>query len=237
MSQMIASDVANPEYVGRADPDASLSVLFYGKALQNEFESEQQGRPIFYDADMVKIIVPGDDKNIIDTFAREDHKRRFPRQWAHYQNNLSGDQRLAGKTPIDQWPRLSKAQVEELRAMRFLAIDDVANASDSHIQTIGMAAGMSPHAFRDAARAYLRVAAGEATETQAAARAEAAEQANAELKQQMATLMARIDAMTAPAPAAPAAPVGDSFAALAGANPVDPVVDTSAAPAKRTRGA
>lgn len=232
MSQMIASDVANPEYVGRTDPDAALSVLFYSKPLKNEFESEQQGRPIFYDADMVKIFLPGDDKNVIDTYAREDHKQRFPRHWAHYQNKLAGDQRLAGKTPIDQWPRITPAQAEELRAIRFLSVEDVANAGDHQLQGIGMIAGMAPHAFREAARAYLRVASGEAAESQAAARAAAAEQENAALKQQMADLVARMDALAAAAAPAPA----DPLAALAGANPAgDP--PTKAAQAKSTRGA
>lgn len=239
MSQMIASDVANPEYVGRSDPDAALSVMFYSRPLKNEFQSEQQGRPIFYDADMVKIYLPGDDKTVIDTFVRDDHKQRFPRQWAHYQNKMAGDQRLAGKTPIDQWPRLTPAQAEELRAIRFLAVEDIANASDHQLSAIGMIAGMAPHAFRDAARTYLRLAAGEASESQAAARAEAAEKQNAELKQQMAELMARMESLAAAIPAtptAPAAPAADPLAALASANPADDATNP-AAPAKRTRGA
>ena len=86
MSQMIASDDNNPNFVGQRNPDSALSVLFYSKAMQNEFESKKQGRPIFFDVDMVRIFLPGDDKNIIDTFARDDHKERFPRQWEHYRN-------------------------------------------------------------------------------------------------------------------------------------------------------
>lgn len=197
MSNMIASDDANPDFVGARNPDASLSVLFYSKALRNNFKSEEAGRPIFDDVDMVKIFLPGDDKNVIDTFARDDHKARFPQQWAHYQNKLAGDQRLAGKTPIDQWPRVSPAMAEELRAIKFLAVEDIANASDAQIQALGMIAGMSPHAFRDAARNYLRVAAGEASESKTAAELASVKDENTAMRKQMEEMQAQLAALAA----------------------------------------
>lgn len=194
MSNMIASDDANPDFVGARNPDASLSVMFYSKAIKNNFQSEEAGRPIFDDVDMVKIFLPGDDKNIIDTFARDDHKARFPKQWAHYQNKMAGDQRLAGKTPIEQWPRVTPAMAEELRAIRFIAVEDVANASDAQIQAFGMIAGMSPHAFRDAAKNYLRLASGEAAETKNAEELAKIKAENEEMKKRLETMEALIAA-------------------------------------------
>lgn len=226
--QRLESDINNP--------DAALGVLFYTKPIQNTFMTEQEGRPIFSDVDMVRITTPGDDKNIIDTFAREDHKRRFPVQWAHYQNKQEGDQRLAGKTPINQWARITPAMAEELRAIKFLSVEDVASASDSNIQAAGMISGMSPHAFRDAARAYLRLAAGEAAESKTAAELADSRKANAELQaaqktmaDQMAQMQAQLAALAKPADTT------DPLAALAGANSA--VETPEAAPARRTRGA
>lgn len=219
MSQLVASDVNHPDYVGQRNPDAALSVLFYSKPLQNNFESEAQGRPIFYDAEMVKIFLPGDDKTVIDTFAREDHKRRFPLQWAHFSNKKEGDQRLAGKTPISQWQRITPAQAEELRAMKFIAVEDVANASDSQLQAIGMLAGMAPHAFRAAAQSYLRLAAGEATETKTAEALAAVTAENDAMKQQMAAMMTRLESLAAAAPAA---------------SPLEQLAAANAAPAPET---
>lgn len=216
----IESDIANP--------DSALNVLFYSRPLQNEFESEQQKRPIFYDVDMIKIWTPGDDKNIVDTFARDDHKARFPQQWAHYMNKKSGDQSMAGKTPLNQWPRLTPAMVEELRAIKFFSVEDVAHASDANIQRIGMIAGMSPHAFREAAKSYLRLAAGEANESQATAEAAAAREEAAELRKQMALMQEQMSKLVA---ATASAPLG--LEALASANPAadEPQVTTT----KRTR--
>jgi len=197
---MLASDLNNPEFVGATNPDSRLSVQFFSKPLQNNFKSEQEGRPIFDDCDMVRIYVPGDDKNIVETFVREDHKRRFPLQWAHYQNKMQGDQRLAGKTPINQWPRITAGQAEELRALKFLSVEDVANASDTSLQSIGMIAGMSPYAFREAAQRFLRLAADESAAQKSDERVKAVEADNQALKDQMAQMQAQFAAMAKQTP-------------------------------------
>ena len=194
-AQMVASDDANPNFVGAHNPDDRLPVMFYSKAVKNDFESQKQGRPIFYDVDMVKIFVPGDDTLVVDTYVREDHKQKWPRQWAHYQNKKGGDQRLVGKTPLTEWPRLSQSQVEELRAMKFFSVDDIANASDMALQGIGMVGGMSPFAFRDAAQRFLKVAAGDAADAKLQAQLAEQTQANASLQAQMLAMQQQLAAL------------------------------------------
>lgn len=174
MSSMVASDLNNPEYVGATNPDARLAVLFYAKPLQNEFESEKQGRPIFFDVDFVRIQVPGDTTTVIDTPVREEHKKRFPLHWAHYQNKHGGDAKEIG-TPLSQWSRLSQSQVEELRALKFYTVESVANASDAGLQKLGMVAGTSPYAFRDHAIRFLAIAKDDATAQASEDRAKALE--------------------------------------------------------------
>jgi hypothetical protein len=72
------------------------------------------------------------------------------RQGAH-------DEEVIG-TPLSEWPLVSKSQAEELRGMKFPTVESIANASDQQLQRIGMAAGMSPYAFRDKAKAFLNLA-------------------------------------------------------------------------------
>lgn len=209
---MIASDLNNPDFVGATNPDSKLTVLFYSRPMQNEFRSQQEGRPIFDDVDFVKIHLPGDKNNIVDVPVRDEHKARFPLHWAHYQNKRGGDQRLIGKTPINMWPRITPAQAEELRALQFLAVEDVANASDAQIQRLGMVAGMSPYAFREAAQRFLRLASSEAHESEAEKRIKAMEEQQAaereEFRQQMAAMQEQLAAM-----AAAAKPATDKLAA------------------------
>lgn len=154
---MIASDVDNPNFVGAQNPDSRLAVRFYSKSVQNAFETERQGRPIFFDVDYVQIFVPGDQNSVIDTIARDDHKNRFPVQWARFKNTKDENAHEMG-TPLKEWPRISASQAEELRALKFYTVEAIANASDAAIQNVGMIAGMSPYAFREHAQRFLKVA-------------------------------------------------------------------------------
>lgn len=145
----IESDIQNP--------NSRLVVFFHKKAKKNNFRSEQEGRPIFDDVIYIKKMVPGDSLSIIDRPMYESDKNEFPMQWAHFQNKQEGDQMVSG-TPLIEWPIISTAQAEELRAMKFYTVENIASASDAQLQRIGMMAGMSPHSFRDKARLFLNKA-------------------------------------------------------------------------------
>jgi hypothetical protein len=138
--------------------DSRLQVRFYKKSVQQEQESIDAGRPIYKDFDFVHICVAGDTLTEIDTYALNSHKQRFPIQWANYMNRVGAhDEEVVG-TPLAEWPLVSKSQAEELRAMKFHTVESIANASDQQLQRMGMAAGMSPYAFRDKAKAFLNLA-------------------------------------------------------------------------------
>ena len=138
--------------------DARLQVRFYKKSVQQEQESIDAGRPIYKDFDFVQICVAGDTLTEIDTYALQNHKTRFPIQWANYMNRQGAhDEEVVG-TPITEWPLVSKSQAEELRAIKFQTVESIANASDQQLQRMGMIAGMSPYAFRDKAKAFLNLA-------------------------------------------------------------------------------
>jgi len=138
--------------------DSRLQVKFYKRPVQQEQETLEAGRPIYKEFDFVHICVAGDTLTEIDTYALNSHKTRFPIQWARYQNRIgSEDQDVVG-TPVSEWPLVSKSQAEELRAMKFYTVESIANASDQQITRMGMAAGMSPYAFRDKAKSFLNLA-------------------------------------------------------------------------------
>ena len=137
--------------------NSRLVVFFHKKAKKNNFRSEQEGRPIFDDVIYIKKMVPGDSLSIIDRPMYESDKAEFPMQWAHFQNKVGSDQVIIG-TPLVEWPLLTTAQAEELRAMKFYTVENVAEASDAQIMKLGMMAGMSPHNFRDKAKAFLNKA-------------------------------------------------------------------------------
>ena len=177
----IDSDVINP--------DSRLHVTFYKRAIEIKDESAAQGRPIFREYDFVKILVPGDALNEIDTIARDGHKERFPRQWAAYMNKVGNEGGYEG-TPLSQWPQVSISQAEELKGLKFHTVESIAHASDQQLQKIGMIAGMSPFQFRDKAKAFLNLA----TES---AEASKKEEELAQLKAENVKIKAETDAKLA----------------------------------------
>ena len=135
------------------DNSGPLAVRFYQKAITHEFRSMQEGRPVSEMRDFVRIEIPGNQLSVIDTFANDDHKQRFPIQWARYQNEKT-DGDIQG-TLLRDWPLLTAAQAIELKHYKYYTVEQVAESSDQQINAIGMMLGMSPHSFRDKAKAFL----------------------------------------------------------------------------------
>lgn len=178
------------------DADSRLAVKFYKRAVKQEYESNEAGRPIYKDFDFVRIMVAGDNLTEIDTYAQESHKQRFPKQWLQYQASQDSSSEIHG-TPVEQWPLISQSQAQELRAIKFLTVESIANASDLQLQRIGMIAGMSPHSFRDKAKTFLNLAEESA---EASKRAEEINQLKQELalkEQENAKIKAETDAKLA----------------------------------------
>jgi len=174
------------------NPDSRLAVKFYSKEMDNEFQSLAEGRPIKFMADFVRIEVPGDRLTIIDTFAKDEDKRRFPVQWAMYQNEKSdGGDQIQG-TLLKDWPILNAAQASELKHFKFYTVEQVATASDEQIGSIGMMVGMSPLSFRDKAKAFLANAKDSAVVQQQAEALRQRDDEIAAMKRQLEELAAQV---------------------------------------------
>jgi hypothetical protein len=161
--------------------DSRLAVQFYKKSVKQDIASDEAGRPIFKEFDFVRIMIPGDNLTEIDTYAQESHKARFPRQWAHYQNQVANHSDIIG-TPLDQWPQITRSQAEELRGIKFHTVEAIAECSDQQLQRIGMVAGMSPNNFRLKAKAFLNLATNSAEVAQRESELQALREENDKIK-------------------------------------------------------
>lgn len=155
MAIMLASDLHNPEFVGARNPDDLLQAEFNWRETKTMF-----GKPVL-DADgkpkrvlFVRIQRPGDDASVINAPAREDHKKRFPRQWMEFQmrEGVPIDGANIPGWMIDEWDEMNEEQKRELKYMRFMTVEQIAYASDMQIQRMGMG-GMG---LRERAKAALR---------------------------------------------------------------------------------
>lgn len=183
---MIASDDANPNFQGASNPDSRLYVRFYMKAVQNNFQTEKQGKPVFDDVEFVHIEVPGNRLSIIDTLSYDEHRQRFPIQYARFKNENATEQTTG--LPLEHWPLVTRAQAESLKAMKFRTVEQIAGASDAQIEGIGMTGGMASHAFREKAQRFLAAAQGSAALEQAAQKDAVAQKKIAELEEKVAQL-------------------------------------------------
>jgi len=146
----LASDVNNTNFVGARNPDDILHVKFYIRSVRNDYQSSIAGRDIYTDVEYVEIMTPGNALNIIDTPAREEHKIRFPRQWAVFKNSQGDHEQVVG-TPLTEWPAITRSRAEELKGKKFYTVDQIANASDLQVQHIGM----DGYTMRQKAQAFL----------------------------------------------------------------------------------
>lgn len=202
MSQPLASDLNNPEFVGAINPDSLLHVEFYLFEPLDKWASDeasyQQGRPVRImmpggKRPYVRIMKPGDNTSIIETPVREDHKRRFPQQWLYFQMQeglIDGGANIPG-WKLEDWPELQhkEEQLHDLKARRFYTVEQIAGASDAQVQ--GM--GFGGPGLRESARAALRSKVSSDINDKLAEK----DAAIAKMQQQMAELAEKMNTMTA----------------------------------------
>ena len=191
----IASDMNNQNFAGATNADSALHVRIYSRPAKNNFLSEKEGHPIFEDMVYVEIHTPGSQLNIIDRPLREEDKARFPLHWAHYLNVHGKDGKVIG-TPLSQWPLLTPAQGETLKALKFLTVESIALASDTQLQVMGMGVtGISPNVLRDRAKTYLAVAKDSAYASKQAEELKARDEQIAEQGRQLKAMQEQMQAL------------------------------------------
>lgn len=150
MADLLHTDIRNP--------DSSLNVQFFSRLKRDNFQSEKnklEGKEdVFRNVDYIRISIPGDILNAPERPVNPNDKIRFAPQWNAYRARCGETQAFVG-TPLTKWSRLAEQQILELQAMRFSSVEAIAQASDAHINGIGMIAGQSAYSFRDEAKAFL----------------------------------------------------------------------------------
>jgi hypothetical protein len=124
--------------------DDKLYVKFYPSTVQDFAATKAEGRPIFKEVDFVMIQAPGDLLKTIKRPVRPQDEQRFPRQWGAYK--AGGDQDKGSGTPLEQWPMVSRAQVEELRYFKVFTVEQLAAIADNVAQKFMGIQNLKQHA-------------------------------------------------------------------------------------------
>lgn len=180
------------------DRDGTIA-RFYVRPVQNNFKSQQAGRPIFEDQEFVEIHVPGDRKTVVDTHVKEEHRRRWPRAYAAFKEGREAP--LEG-TALSEWAGITASQVEELRFSKVLTVEQLAALSDDQLnKTIAMGG----FKLRASAQRFLEQATGSAPMERLAAENEVLKATLDETNRTLTALQAEVARLSAKA-AEPSAP-------------------------------
>jgi hypothetical protein len=108
---------------------------FFIEAVQDQPATNEAGRPIFRDEERVEIIMPGNPYTRPVQRVTDAHRQQWPKEYAAFKAGLE----LAPEgTPLEEWPRLKRGQVFELKALGFKTVEQVADMDDQAIQRVGM---------------------------------------------------------------------------------------------------
>jgi hypothetical protein len=133
-----------------AEERDNLIPVFYMKAVQNNFESEKQGRAIWEEIPYVEIMIPGDKLSEVHERVNQGHKDRWPSKWAAFQANQEAP---TDGTPLADWPPVSRAIAMQLSSSNVRTVEALADLSDLQLSKV---MPMGGNALRDKARVWLK---------------------------------------------------------------------------------
>lgn len=162
--------------------DKRLFVQFYTRSVQNNYQSQQQGRPIFEPMPFVKIVQPGE-RDVIDREVREEDKFRFRAQWERYE---AQKEQTPDGTPLAVLYPDEPHIVDQMQALKIFTAEQLAGLTEQAISRLGM--GGRAHVER--AKRFLEAAEKFGAAHQMQRELDAANDRIATLEAQIAQLMA-----------------------------------------------
>jgi hypothetical protein len=156
--------------------------IFYIDTFQLKAQSEAEGRVIFGQREMVKILVPGDRLTESVQIVNDQHRRRWPQEYAAFKANEEAP--LSG-IPIEELAGVSKSQIEELKFMKVRTIEDLAGLSDEQLMKV---VPMNGRPLREKAQRRVDLEAGNAPMEKLAAE-------NTQLRAMMDEMKSRMEAL------------------------------------------
>ncbi len=152
-------------------------------------EHPPAGRPIYDELDYISIEKRNDKLNIPMRPVSPHDKFRFAKLWKQYEASRENP---ATGTPIEEWTAMSKSVAAELRGVGIRTVEQLADTTEDQLSRFGQNAS-----WASMADAWLKRAKRDAPSMKAAADLEQSKQEIADLKSQMAELLAAVRAKDA----------------------------------------
>jgi transposase-like protein len=136
--------------------DSGVFAQFFWDAVQDDEATRLEGRPVYRNLEMVRIMFPGDNTKVVERKVRRQPSGnqpsdidRFAKQWAAFQ---AQQEQVSDGTPLEHWPPLDKASILNLKARNIHTVEQLAGISDVNLSFMGA------RQMRDNAKAWLEEA-------------------------------------------------------------------------------
>jgi uncharacterized protein YjiS (DUF1127 family) len=127
--------------------DNKLFVTFYIDKILLTEQTEAQGEPVYREAEMIRINVPGDAKTVVIREVTREDQRRFPNQWDDFK---AGREQLQHGHALSDMG-LGKTEVDKLNYMNVVTVEQLADLPDHLLEDLGLGA----RGLRDGAAKWL----------------------------------------------------------------------------------
>lgn len=191
------SFIDTPDFDPEARKRDNARPRFYVDTVKNEAASAKEGKPVYFDREMVEILVPGDRRTLVVQIVKDEHRQRFSREYAHFKQGLEPP---TDGTPLSELPGINRGQVEELAFAHVKTVEQLVNLSDDQLMKTVPMGGLG---LRQKAKRWLDNAAGAQPMEKLAAENEAQAATIKQLQDQMAQMQKAVDAVTAQKAAGP----------------------------------
>jgi hypothetical protein len=168
------------------EADKRLMIKFAVVPTYCEYESIQQGRPVYKDEEVIHIMVPGS-RDVTANLVDDNYRRRFAKQYERFKK---GAAELQNGTPLSVLVWLTPAQIAELNAVNCHTVEQLAGMPDNLAQKF-----MGAQALKQRAQGYLDTAKDQAPMLKLQAELEKRDETIAQMQAQLAQL---IEAQKAP---------------------------------------
>ena len=121
---------------------------FFMQSIKDELATARAGREIYHEIEMIERLMPSVMQYTIPVNKVTDADRQeFPRE---YEAFIKGLELAPEGTPLEVWPRLNRAMVDELKSIGLRTVEEIAALDDRGTQR-----AMGLVGLRNLARAYL----------------------------------------------------------------------------------
>lgn len=129
-------------------------VQFFIREMKDEARSISLGRYVPRELEMIRIYIPGDNKQVAERRARPEDKIKYRAQYDAFKK-LENQEIPEGHLALEYWTVLSRAQIYDLKSLNIFTVQQLAGVPDEALGRIGIGARQ----LRKHAQVFLETAA------------------------------------------------------------------------------